>query len=287
MLGCLGDLVEDVVVHLAGPIQEASDTAAVIVHRQGGSAANVAVAAARGGHAARFIGQVGDDRTGDHLVAELERHGVEVAGARGGRTGTVVALVDEHGERSMLSDRGASADLSPADPAWLEGLHTLHVPFYSLVVEPLATTACQLVAWAHDRGLTVSVDASSVSVLEAFGVTRAVELLRALSPGVLLANADEARCLGEPGLRAVDAGLLVVKHGADPAVVTAHGQPPEQVPVPPVPDVRDTTGAGDAFAAGFLAALAGGADPTAATLAGHARAAATIGDPSRSIGPSP
>ena len=71
MLGTLGDLVEDIVVRLGGPVNLASDTAAVVVRRRGGSAANMAVSAVRAGSAARFIGQVGEGANGDVLIASL------------------------------------------------------------------------------------------------------------------------------------------------------------------------------------------------------------------------
>lgn len=276
MLACVGDLVEDVVVHLHQPIQRASDTASVILRRRGGSAANVATAAAEVGVPSRFIGQVGDDATGDALVAALQQQGVEVVGRRGGRTGTIVALVEPHGERSMLSDRGAAVLLDEPDPTWLGQVTTLHVPFYSLCVEPLASTTVALVTWAHAADARVSVDLSSVALLEAYGIGHAVELVSSLRPHVVLANADEGHCVGARGLDRIGAQVTVVKQGADPALLYVDRAPAQAVPVPPLEDVRDTTGAGDAFAAGLLVALAGGADPVRAVDAGHRRAAEII-----------
>ena len=146
MLGTIGDLVEDVVVHLHGPINVASDTAATVLRRRGGSAANVAVAARRAGGAARFIGQVGDDPLGAILADALRAEGVDLALRRHGRSGTIVVMVDADGERTMLSDRAACTELDGADDGWLDGLTTLHVPVYSLAIEPLATTTIDLVA---------------------------------------------------------------------------------------------------------------------------------------------
>src|SRR5690606_4920446 len=124
---------EDIAVRLAGPINVASDTRATIRRRRGGSAANAAVAVVRAGGAARFIGQVGDDPIGTALLATLEADGVDLAVRRAGHTGTIVVLLDHRGERTMLTDRGASPDLADPDPAWLDGLSVLHVPVYSLV----------------------------------------------------------------------------------------------------------------------------------------------------------
>ena len=144
MLGSVGDLVEDVVVRLHERVNEASDTRATVIRRRGGSAANVVAAACRAGGRARFIGQVGNDAVGRVLTDALVAEGADVVVRRAGRTGTIVVLVDVVGERTMLSDRGSCTDLADPQPQWLDGLHTLHIPYYSLVGEPLATTAATL-----------------------------------------------------------------------------------------------------------------------------------------------
>src|SRR3954447_26055473 len=123
MIGTVGDLVEDVVVRLAGPVQQASDTEAVVVRRRGGSAANFAVSVARAGHPSRFIGHVGDDRAGTVLLDSLRADGVDVVVRQAGQTGTIIVLVDHSGERSMLTDRGSCTWLDAPERRWLDGLH--------------------------------------------------------------------------------------------------------------------------------------------------------------------
>ena len=277
VLGAVGDIVEDVVVRLLEDINVASDTQSVVTRRRGGSAANVVAAACLAGGRARFIGGLGDDMTGDWLTAQLVAAGAEVVGHRHGRTGTIVVLLDPNGERTMLADRAASVELTDPEPAWLDGLHTLHIPYYSLVGEPLATTTATLAAWARQRGIRVSIDTSSAALLQHDGPAVALARIAALHPAVVLANELEAATLG-PQLHPDHLGgaVVVVKQGPEPAIVLQRGASPVQVPALDVSDVLDTTGAGDAFAAGFLLALADGLDPVAATRRGHEVAAAAV-----------
>lgn len=280
MLVTIGDLVEDVVVHLGGPINVASDTDVVVTRRRGGSAANMAATTARLGHPARFIGQVGDDATGDSVVADLRSEGVDVRVRRSGRTGTIVCLVDTTGERTMLADRGACVDLAPLDPSWLDDAHTVHVPFYSLSSGALATTTIALLGLAHERGIRVSLDASSVGVMAAAGHDAVVELVRFVRPGVVLCNEDEADFLGASCWPLeLSAELVVVKRGAEPAVVRRADRSEVEVAAHRIGSVEDTTGAGDAFAAGFLVACSQGAAPEDAVAAGHSSAATLLTTP--------
>jgi sugar/nucleoside kinase (ribokinase family) len=286
MLASVGDLVEDVVVRLDGPINVATDTAAIISRRRGGSAANTAVAAALTGNPSRFLGHVGADAIGTALLADMSRDGVDVSMVRrGGSTGTIVALVDHVGERSMLTDRRACVELSDPDPAWLGGVTTLHVPLYSLCTGNIAVTATTLIEWAHDAGIDVSVDVSSTSVMVDLGLDRVRAMLDELRPDVLFANRDEAALLGVaegvlpvPGT-ALTATTVVVKRGPDPALVCRPGGSPAAVPAIPLAVVVDTTGAGDAFAAGFLTHPGGWrGDPAGACRSGHRVAARLLAD---------
>lgn len=274
MLAALGDLVEDIVVRLGGPINVASDTHAVITRRRGGSAANVAAVAAGIAREARFIGQVGDDADGDRLIAELACEGVDVSFVRHrGRSGKIAVLVDERGERTMLTDIGASRALDSPDPAWLDDVDVLHVPFYSLAEEPIASTAATTIKWAHERSVAVSVDLSSVALLEALGERAVLAQLKRLRPTVVFANADEAALLGIAG-PVVDA-MTFVKRGPAPATVfTSNGE--LTVAATAIGDVDDTTGAGDAFAAGVLTHGDWQHDARGACEAGHESAAALV-----------
>jgi sugar/nucleoside kinase (ribokinase family) len=275
VLCALGDLVDDVVVTLSALPRRGTDTPAVIRHRRGGSAANVAAAAARCGVAARFLGAVGDDALGERLVADLRGCGVDVRVQRRGRTGTIVVLVEPDGERTMLPDRGACTTLDHVPDEWLTDVDVLHVPAYSLVAEPLASAARS--AWLRSAGGLRSIDASSVALVEEVGVDRFRSMLAEVAPDVLLANGDEAWALDldrpVPGV-----ATTVVKHGADPVQWRDGDGPWRHVAVPPLARVVDTTGAGDAFAAGFLAARRDRQDTAAAVVEGIRVAQGVLAD---------
>ncbi|MEN9823033.1 MAG: hypothetical protein RLZ04_1459, partial [Actinomycetota bacterium] len=277
VLGCLGDLVEDVVVHLHEEVHAGSDTRSTVTRRRGGSAANVVESARLAGWPARFIGQVGDDPAGRWLTERLEGVGAEVAVRRAGRTGTIVVLVAADGERTMLADRAACTELADPDPAWLDGLHTLHVPWYSFTSEPLRSSSFVLARLAAERGCRVSIDLSSSALLESATPAAVAADLRSLQPDVVLANEQEAAAMGDwMSTDALGARLVVVKHGSEPAVVSEVGRPEFRVPAVRLATVRDTTGAGDAFAAGFLCALADGAAPAEACAVAHRVAAEAV-----------
>jgi sugar/nucleoside kinase (ribokinase family) len=271
----LGDLVEDVVVELQGPVNVASDTAARISRRRGGSAANVAAAAAGLGAPSRFVGQVGGDSTGAALVSDLAAVGVDVAHVRrSGTTATIVVLVDALGERTMLVDPGSARLLDGAEPAWLDGADVLHLTLYSLLDEPIATTSRSLAALAVERGIDVSVDVSSVALIASTGAATVLDLVRSLRPTIVLANAEEAHVLGLSG--SLGNASVIVKCGPDPCVIHRLGRGAVEVPALTLDGHVDTTGAGDTFAAGVLADPRWRNDLEAACRSGHLAAHALL-----------
>jgi len=253
VLCTIGDLVEDVVVWLNTELNIGSDTESVIRRTRGGSAANVSMFAALTGTPSRFIGQVGNDRLGSQLCEVLRDSGVDVQVIADGRTGSIVVLVQPNGQRSFLTDRGVASHLTHFDATLMNDVSILHVPTYSLTDEPLASTCVQYINAARSMGAIVSIDASSSSVLTQYGTDRYRALIQSLQPDVFMCNEDEAKVLGLVAQQPmVGAALTVIKQGPLPVIAVQHDGTTTEVSVMPVANIVDTTGAGDAFAAGFL-----------------------------------
>jgi sugar/nucleoside kinase (ribokinase family) len=284
VLCTIGDLIEDVVVWLNSELNIGSDSDSIIVRTRGGSAANVAMFGALNGTPSRFIGQVGNDNLGEQLCASLRETGVDVCTVAEGRTGSIVVVVQPSGERTFLTDRGVASQLSVFDASHLAGVSVVHVPTYSLAVDPLATTAVQYILAARAAGALISIDASSTSVLRDYGVDRYSDLISSIAPDVFLCNNDESALLNVDSAHPMSgAALTVIKRGALPVTaVTAAGAVTE-VATPPVANIVDTTGAGDAFAAGFLPVYATSHDIAHAIEHGHALASRVLRSPGATL----
>lgn len=239
----LGDLLLDVVVKLAKPLAEGDDTRAETRAGGGGQAANVAAWAAALGAQARFVGKRGADAAGEVAEADLFRRAVDVLGPPPtGRNGVVVSLVELDGSRTMVSDRGVAPDLraDELEPEWFDGCDTLHLSGYSLMREPIGTAAERAAELARAQSARISVDLSSVNVIREFGTERIAERFVRIRPDIVFGNEAEHAELRVPSPN------RVVKRGARGATFDG-----EDYPIVPG-EVVDTTGAGDALAAGYL-----------------------------------
>ncbi|GAA0456675.1 ribokinase [Paractinoplanes deccanensis] len=285
MIVVVGDLVTDVLVVHTGPIAIGSDTGASITVSGGGQAANTAAWLARAGRDVTLVAAVGDDPAGRERVAELTAAGVRCAvrTQEGASTGSVVVLAGPQ-ERTMITDRGAALLLGADDVrAALEtpAAH-LHLSGYPLLHAESRPAGLAALRTAAGSGLTTSVDAASAAPLRSVGAGAFLAWVR--DTDVLLCNADEADVLAGPGTAEEQARRLteharnaVVKRGAAGATWASRDGRLWSVAPEQVREMKDPTGAGDAFAAGLLAAWCAGADPEAALRAGSQLGAEAVG----------
>jgi sugar/nucleoside kinase (ribokinase family) len=283
-----GDILVDVLVRIDVPLALESDTPARTGLRGGGSAANVAAWLAATGQDVTFVGGVGDDVLGRGQEAELRALGIRtrVRIDPGRPTGTCVVIVTADGRRTMLPDPGAG-DLDPEDlppDVFHPGAH-LHLAGYTLIRERSREAGLLALEMARAAGMSISVDASSAAPLAAAGPKAFLGWVDGVD--LLFANQDEARVL--TGLRdpaaaarrlAASVGrAAVLKLGPGGALRADRTGAIDRVPAE-VGEIVDTTGAGDAFDAGFLAARLSGASPVEALAAGihlAARAVSQVG----------
>ena len=276
---CVGDLMIDVLAQLPGPLAPGSDTPSPITFMGGGAAANVATWLVAAGAAATFVGTVGEDAFGRQAVAEVQAAGVATAVVvdPSRPTGVCLVLVAPDGERTMIPSAGANASRGgplPDDADWL------YLSGYALIAAGSRDSARFALTHARQRGWSVAVDVASAAPLAALG---AESFLRWIGTDLLVfANAAEAVVLtgvAEPAAGATalaqQCGQAVVKCGAAGAV-WSDGVETMSVPAATCP-VVDSTGAGDAFAAGFLAGGPDVPDRLAAATRLAARAISRLG----------
>lgn len=283
----VGDIMNDIVVVPKGPIVPDTDTESRVRPTPGGSAANTAAWLGSLGAAVDFVGCVGDADADQH--AELFRAvGVtpHLQVEPGMPTGTIVILVNGE-ERSMLTERGANAALR-ADALTddvLDAAALVHVSGYTIVKDFGSRAAHRILERVRERGLPFSVTPGSHGYLEPYGAARFLDDVRGMQ--VLIPNLAEGRLLsGRDHPDDVGAALLehapivLLTRGPKGAVLFRRDAPPLRVPPAGVAHLVDPTGAGDAFAAGFLASWVPGRDAEAATRAAvrvAARAVMLIG----------
>ncbi|MEV4656694.1 sugar kinase [Micromonospora sp. NPDC049301] len=269
----VGDVTTDIVAVLEAPLAFGSDTPGSVRTRPGGQGANSAAWLAWLGRRVTLVGAVGDDDAGQARLRELTSAGVVCAVRRcpGVTTGTVLVL-SQREDRTMVSQRGANLHLSGQDVTDALAASTdaghLHLSGYPLLDDLSRAGGLSALAEARRRGLTSSVDAASAEPLRRAGVERFLAWVAGVD--ILLANADEATVLTGAADPAEAARRLarfarnaVVKLGGDGALWCDGNGHLYRAAAPAVP-VVDSTGAGDAFAAGLVAAWVDGSSPVAA-----------------------
>jgi sugar/nucleoside kinase (ribokinase family) len=281
MIIVVGDVALDVVAGHAEPIVHGGDSRARITLATGGAGANTAAWLAYCETSPVLVARVGEDVAGRQAREELTTAGVRCAFTfdTEASTACVVVLVDAAGQRSMLPDRGAGKRLSPRDldPALLTDATHLHLSGYVLLDESSRDAGLAMLAAARGAGLTTSVDPQSAGL-----ITDPAGFVAALAGvDLLLPNLDELEALTgsrEPAGadRLLDAfGAVAVTAGpAGASWVDRSGI----VSVPAAPgSCVDSTGAGDAFDAGLLAAWLDGRPPADRLAAGVRLGAVAVG----------
>lgn len=254
----LGDVMVDVTAMVGEPLNYASDTPAKVTIQPGGAAANTACWLAHDGENATLIGAIGDDPFGGLVTDNLAVHNVSsaLATVEGSTTGACIVIVDERGERTMLPDPGANCGLAVEDlptSSFRAGDH-LHLSGYTLLNAATRAVGMNALQQACEAGMTTSLDPGSAAPL---AHDPAVLDAALLIIDLLIANEAEASVLtgiSDPGLAlaslAARVPTAVVKRGHLGSIAQRDGAQ-SQTPAIAV-RVIDTTGAGDAFTAGFL-----------------------------------
>ena len=282
----VGDLMTDTVAHATAPLARGSDTPATVTMHGGGSGANVAAWLAVDGAEVAFVGRRGADIAGRNRDMELMGYGVDARLVMDPDrpTGTCVVMITHKGDHTMLSDPGANAALAPDDlpeDLFAPGGH-LHVSGYTLLNIGSRNAVLAALGRAQQAGMSISVDGASSAPLGRVGAEPFLQLTNGAT--LLFVEPDQGKVLTgredpSQAARVLNAWYpqVVMRLGTEGAMMYAGGRPdPIRVSAPPVERVIDSTGATDAFIAGFLPAWLDKKPPGEALASGCRLAAQSL-----------
>lgn len=279
---CIGDVMLDVVVALQAPINYGEDTPSKITTHGGGAAGNVASWIAHAGTAASIVARIGNDSAGAAITSEFEDLGVDYSSLRktSDATGVVVVVVDKKGERTMFPETGANSGLVVTDMPDLAGFDAAYVSGYALLNPRSRAGVLEMIAVIKSAGLPIFYDTVTVGAMKE--VDRA--LIQSWLPlmDYVLPNEEEALYVADAS--DIDSALtkllelcpaVIIKRGPSGAIAQNRGG--TRIDIDAIKTVvADTTGAGDSFAAGFIATKISGGDLSASLKAGVTLAAKCV-----------
>lgn len=255
---CIGDAALDVIVKMQTELHVGSDTSSQISMHGGGAAANTATWLADLGHDVYFSCRLGDDAAGRAIASEFDLWGIEYRKEflAKEKTGVVVVLVNNAGERTMFPDSGANSGIDEKNLPPLVGFDAAFLSGYSLF-NPLSTSGVlRMISMIKAANIPLIFDPASVGTMTAFGRQRVLEILPLMD--IALMNDDEARFITATNdLKSALAFLtslipmVVIKTGSSGAIGQLLDGAPIETSTEAITAI-DTTGAGDAFAAGFI-----------------------------------
>jgi len=275
-----GDFCVDVLVYIDRlPSFDQSFVARDIKLSFGGVGGNVSCALSKLGLSVKALGCVGDDFFGKIYLDDLIKNGVDVRSVRrlkGLGTCTVVIHINPEGSRAIIGFRGANSlcDLSIDDLGISEGLKHLHISGYMLLNRTKVSSYIDVLSKVKELGISTSVDLEGIAfsdsdvIKELKGVVDYVFLNREEAVSIVKSktfNKDVAISL----YRALKPRALVIKLGAMGCLLVKEGS--SLVPIKSFKvKAVDTTGAGDAFNAGFIYGVIKGLPLSEAALLGNA-----------------
>ncbi len=257
-----------------------NDTRTIISTHGGGAGGNVASWLAVLGNDVTMVGRIGNDAAGSAITAEFDALGISYGEIVKDdlHTGVVICLVDPSGERTMLADNGANAGLTISDLPSLQNVDAIYLTGYAPLAPLSRQGVLEMVGAINAQHIPIVFDPATVGGMQGVPVEEILSWC-ALMDTVIM-NEEEAIYLS--GLSDLEAALnffventprAIIKRGSAGAIGLERGGQIISIAARTTA-VVDTTGAGDAFAAGFIDAFTGGRDfsyamERAAAVAGH------------------